>query len=183
MQLFYRVYPEVNLGHVQLTLVLFDNVECWDGTWQLWSCNCFVSRNVEMKDDRRSSSGLNATVRLRRRFSRNLAWVRRAIMDRRTNANRLSANPWRSWCCSRLFLKTYLYSLATQSSIFFIRVLYHWIPFKSSYVRRTANQGNDNHFISITLYSLETRASVFLNAPSNNLNLFIWVDTFSIFYS
>ena len=114
------LYPEVNLEHdpSKLTLVLFDNVECWDGTWQLWSCSCFVSRNVEMKDDRRSSSGLNATVRLRRRFSRNLAWVRRAIMDRRTNANRLSANPWRSWCCSRLFLKTYLYSLATQSSIF-----------------------------------------------------------------
>ena len=35
----------------------------------------------------------------------------------------------------------------------------------------------------VNLYSLETRASVFLNAPSNNLNLFIWVDTFSIFYS
>ena len=108
-----EVISRSKLGHVQLTLVLFDNVECWDGTWQLWSCNCFVSRNVEMKDDRRSSSGLNATVRLRRRFSRNLAWVRRAIMDRRTNANRLSANPWRSWCCSRLFLKTCLYSLAT----------------------------------------------------------------------
>ena len=43
-----------------------------------------------MKLDRRSSSGDNATVRFRRRFSRNLAWVRRAIMDRRTRANRES---------------------------------------------------------------------------------------------
>ena len=154
----------INSGHgaSKLTFVLFDNVECWDGTWQLWSWSCFVSRNVEIKDDRRSSSGLSATVRLRRRFSRNLAWVRRAIIERRTNANRLSANPWRSWCCSRLFLNDLIInSLATRVSI-----LYRFVslPFKFADIRRTTDQGYNNHL------SIQVN---FRSVPSNNMSLYL----------